>query len=103
VVNVAKAGSAVPVKFSLNGDQGLAIMAPGYPSSQVIVCDSLAPSSTLTEETVSAGGSGLSYDAALDQYTYVWKTSKSWSNTCRRLSVRLSDGSDHVANFRFAK
>ena len=32
-VNPAKAGSAVPVKFSLGGDRGLAILADGYPAS----------------------------------------------------------------------
>jgi hypothetical protein len=33
--------------------------------------------------TATAGDSGLSYDAATDQYTYVWKTDKTWSGTCR--------------------
>ena len=30
-VNSVKAGSAVPIKFSLDGDQGLGIIASGYP------------------------------------------------------------------------
>ena len=29
--NVVKAGQTIPVKFSLDGDQGLAILAAGYP------------------------------------------------------------------------
>jgi hypothetical protein len=36
------------------------------------------------------------------QYSYVWKTTKSWASTCRRLNVTLEDGTVHVANFKFA-
>jgi hypothetical protein len=98
--NTVHAGSAVPVKFSLAGDQGLNILAAGSPASQNIACDDTAPINPL-EETVTAGGSGLQYDALTDVYTYVWKTQKSWAGTCRQLVVTLSDGTDHVANFQF--
>jgi hypothetical protein len=100
VVNVAKGGQAIPVKFSLGGNQGLDIFASGYPISQQIACDSSAPLDNV-EQTVPAGSSSLSYDATTDQYTYVWKTDKAWAKTCRQLIVRLSDGSDHVAYFKF--
>ena len=33
--NALKAGSAVPVRFSLNGNKGLAIFDPGYPAVQL--------------------------------------------------------------------
>jgi hypothetical protein len=100
VFNVAKGGQAIPVKFSLGGNQGLDIFAAGYPTSQQIACDSSAPLDDV-EQTVAAGSSSLSYDATTDQYTYVWKTDKAWAKTCRQLTVRLSDGSDHVAYFKF--
>jgi hypothetical protein len=29
----------------------------------------------------------------------VWKTERSWRNTCRQLNVRLKDGVDRVAFF----
>jgi hypothetical protein len=99
-VNVVNAGRAIPVKFSLGGDQGLGIFAPGSPVSQQITCSEGAPSSEV-EETVTAGGSSLSYDAETDTYTYVWKTQKAWAGTCRKLIVRLNDGSEHVAFFNF--
>ena len=35
------------------------------------------------------------------QYVYVWKTDKAWSGTCRQLVVKLSDNTEHRANFRF--
>ncbi len=100
VLNVSTAGQAIPVKFSLSGDQGLNIFAAGYPASSQIACDANAPGDVI-EETVTAGGSSLSYDAATDRYIYVWKTQKAWKGTCRILVVRLTDGSDHFAKFRF--
>ena len=96
--NVVKAGSAVPVKFSLNGDQGLDIFAAGFPAAVLIPCTGGAPSEEVTE---SAGGSGLQYDPATDEYTYVWKTEKSWAGSCAELQVMLVDGITHTANFQF--
>ncbi len=55
------------------------------------------------EETVTAGSSSLNYDAAADQYIYVWKTDKNWAGTCRQLQVKLADGMQYVANFKFTK
>jgi len=101
IVNVAKAGSAIPVKFNLGGDMGLAIMAAGYPKSAPMACSG-APTDAV-EETVTAGGSSLSYDPTTGQYIYVWKTDKIWAGTCRQLQVKLADGTSHVANFSFTK
>src|SRR5262245_44940457 len=38
ILNGVKAGSSIPIKFSLNGDQGLNIIAEGYPTSQPVNC-----------------------------------------------------------------
>ncbi len=100
VFNVVQAGRAIPVKFSLSGYKGLAIFAVGSPSSGPVACNSSDPASDLTE-TVTAGGSSLSYDPITDRYNYVWKTDPSWAGTCRQLVVELNDGSIHRANFRF--
>jgi hypothetical protein len=102
ILNMAKAGSAVPVKFSLNGDQGLEIFAPEFPASQQIACGNGAELSGL-EPTATTGRSMLTYDAGANQYTYVWKTSKDWTGTCRQLILKLKDGTDHRAKFSFAK
>ena len=99
-VNVVNAGQAIPVKFSLSGNKGLNIFAAGYPSSSQIACDANEPGSVI-EQTVAAGTSSLTYDAAADRYTYVWKTEKAWKGTCRILDLRLVDGSHHFAKFRF--
>jgi len=100
VLNSVKAGQSVPVKFGLGGDQGLAIFAPGYPKSQMVACDSSAPVDGI-EETLTTGGSSLSYDAASGLYKYVWKTDKSWSSTCRQLVLGLVDGTSRRAGFLF--
>ena len=101
-LNIVKAGSGVPVKFSLSGDQGLNILAAGYPKSMKIDCMT-SDSQDAIEETVTAGGSSLTYDPITDQYIYVWKTEKGWAGPCRQLIVRLNDGTDHTANFKLTK
>ena len=88
------------MKFSLQGDHGLDIFDTGYPKSQRIACDTSLPMDTI-EQTVTAGASSLSYDAAKDLYVYVWKTDKAWAGTCRQLTVKLNDSTVHVANFKF--
>ncbi|HYY95996.1 MAG TPA: PxKF domain-containing protein, partial [Pyrinomonadaceae bacterium] len=99
-LNVVQSGRAIPVKFSLSGNKGLGIFAANSPQVGVIACDGSAPVADLTD-TVTAGGSSLSYDAGSDQYIYVWKTDSSWAGSCRQLVVTLNDGSVHVANFKF--
>jgi hypothetical protein len=99
-LNLASAGSSIPVKFSLGGNQGLSIFGAGYPASSPIACDDNEPSVAI-EETVSAGNSTLSYDPGTDQYSYIWKTDKAWKGTCRMLVVILTDNTEHLARFRF--
>lgn len=99
IVNVAKAGSAIPVKFSLSGNKGMAIFAAGFPASQPLACGSGTPADLQAVPMLSA--SGLSYTASNDTYTYVWKTDKVWAGTCRQLLLKLSDGTTHVAHFQF--
>lgn len=100
VTNSMKAGAAVPVKFSLGGDRGLELFAAGSPSSRPVSCDANAPTD-LVEQTVSAGGSSLAYDAATDTYTYVWKTERGWAGICRQLDLAFADGTSAQAKFSF--
>jgi hypothetical protein len=95
-LNDRTAGSAVPVKFSLGGDRGLAILADGYPVSVKVDCATGAP---LGSPEPTSSDLGLTY--ANGQYSYVWKTDRSWVGTCRDLRVLLVDGTMHTARFRF--
>ncbi len=100
VRNLAKAGSAIPVKFSLGGNRGLAILTAGSPASQRVACNTSSPIDPI-EETVSAGASSLVYVAGTDTYTYVWKTNPAWTATCRVLTLSFGDGSRQSALFQF--
>jgi hypothetical protein len=101
-LNGVNSGQAIPVKFGLGGNRGLQIFAAGYPKSQQVPCDSTAPVDGI-ESTVTAGASALQYDAGSGQYTYVWKTDKSWSGQCRQLVLRFASGSFRRAYFKFTK
>lgn len=98
-LNLVNAGKGVPVKFSLSGDKGFNIFAAGYPMSVTISCDGSGESEV--EETLNTGNSSLNYDSTSDQYIYVWKTQNSWAGTCRQLTLKLNDGTEHKANFKF--
>ena len=65
-----------------------------------IACDQNKPGDQV-EETDTAGNSVLTYDALSDHYKYVGQTNKLWKGTCWMLVVRLKDGSDNYAKFRF--
>ena len=75
-------------------------MTNEFVRSVSIACDQNEPGDQV-EETDTAGSSVLTYDALSDHYKYVWKTNNLWKGTCWMLVVRLKDGSDHYAKFRF--
>jgi 2',3'-cyclic-nucleotide 2'-phosphodiesterase (5'-nucleotidase family) len=95
--NVVKAGSTTPVKFSLAGNQGLNVLAAGSPSVQLQSCSTGSPLGSPFPAT--SAGPGLKYDGS-GQYSYSWKTSKSWSG-CASLTFTLDDGTSHSALFQF--
>jgi YVTN family beta-propeller protein len=100
-INDANAGQAIPMQFSLDGNQGLNIFNAGAPSVQQVSCSTGVPVNTATL-TDTSGASGLQYDASTGTYTYVWKTSKSWAGTCQQFNLGLNDGSTHTATFQFS-
>jgi hypothetical protein len=104
-VNRAKAGSGIPIKFSLQGNRGLAIFRTGtpYPNPRFVhhACNASEPQDPIESTTTSPAG--LTYDAAADQYTYVWKTDKAWAGRCGTFYLGLLDGSEHQAEFQFVK
>jgi hypothetical protein len=91
-----RAGDAVPVKFSLNGDRGLGVVT-GVSSSPVDCATGAA-----TGAPAAASGT-LSYAAKPDRYTFQWSTDRAWIGTCRAVSVALADGTTHRALLRFTK
>ena len=98
IVNTAKAGSAIPLKFSLSGNQGLGILAAGSPTVIRYTCAAGGPSGDLGA-LATFSNSGLQYDVTSDTYNYVWKTSSAMVG-CYQVDVKLIDGTSHVANFQ---
>jgi hypothetical protein len=104
IVNTAKAGSSIPVKFKLGGNQGLDIFRPADPKAYPnIVLTDCSQAALDPIETTTANPAGLTYDVATDTYIYVWKTEKAWAGQCGTFRLGLKDGSDHHALFKFTK
>jgi Mg-chelatase subunit ChlD len=101
-VNVAKAGSTIPLKWSLQNAAGQFISdldTVTSVSSEAIPCES-GPADQI-EETATEGLVALKYDAVANQFIYTWTTQKSWAGTCRRVFVAFSDGTERTADFKF--
>jgi len=99
VVNTVNAGRSIPVKFSLSGDLGLDVLF-GTPMTAVVACGSGGPTDEV-DSTSSAGASGLTYDPATGEYTYVWNTQKAWAGQCRTFTATFDDGAYRSADFQF--
>jgi hypothetical protein len=100
-VNKAHAGQSVPVPFSLGGNEGLGILAAGYPTVQQVNCGNGSPIGS-SAPVGTAGNSGLQYSKATGTYTFVWKTAKAFAGTCQMFTLGLNDGTFHTANFKFS-
>ena len=100
--NTVKAGSALPVKFMLSGNDGLNVIASGYPKSIAYTCGTPVASRPLDGGTATSSG-GFTFNAATGTYTYNWKTDKSWKNSCRRFVLKLTDNTFHYVDIHFVK
>ena len=98
MLHIARAGDTVLVQFKLGGYKGLDVFAVGYPLSKEIKCTEQGRSTTI-------GGNNVQFmeDSGSGHYTYEWDTSDDWSGTCRRLLLKLNDGTQYLADFRFTR
>ena len=100
VVNLARAGRAIPISFQVMGLHSRRGPLAGAPVSTEMTCPTSAPSEELDDEDGDENSrGGLHGDGS--KYTYVWKTDRSWAGSCRRLVLTLADGTTHQALFRF--
>ena len=97
-LNSVQAGATVPLKFSLDRNEGLGVLQ-GSPTSTAIACRAGASETISTDNDDDEDRSGLRSEGST--YTYFWKTDRSWSGTCRKLVLTLADGTKHEAEFRF--
>jgi hypothetical protein len=94
----ANAGSTVPMRFTLSKASGLDVLFAN-PVSAESDCATGEPIGTWTPTQATVG---LTADDP-PHYTYDWKTSKSWANTCRIFELTLDDGRYWRADFQFVK
>jgi uncharacterized protein len=96
-VTTIKAGASHPVKFSLDGDQGMAVLG-GNLLLQQHACPT---GGSIGSPIVAAQSEPFSYDLLTDSYKFVWKTQKAWAGLCGTLSVPLADGQTYTLEVRF--
>jgi hypothetical protein len=78
----------------------LDVLQNGVATSQAIACVPGAVIDPVELPAVSPGSSVFGYDPATGEYQFNWSTNRAWAGTCRRLLVRLDDGTLHTAEFR---
>jgi hypothetical protein len=102
ILNIANAGSTVPIKFALQNAAGTAytnLNAVQSLSSRQIRCpnDTTDP---VNPPDVPIGTTGI-LGVTGTTFHFNWKTTNTWRNTCRRFFLHLSDGSTPYADFQF--
>jgi hypothetical protein len=103
IVNSAKAGQTVPVKWRITNAAGAAVSDPSSfkdLTSNSTSCSSFDGDPLSAVEEYAAGNSGLQY-LGNGNWQFNWKTPKSHANSCRVMTLTLKDGSTHNADFRF--
>jgi hypothetical protein len=99
IVNVAKAGSTVPLKFQVKNAAGAYVSDLSVVVSftaGLVRCDSTdIPEDVIT----STGGTTLRYDAGANQFIQNWKT-PTIPGQCYRVAVTFVGGQQLTADFR---
>jgi hypothetical protein len=106
LVNVLKAGQAVPAKWRLTDANDVPIADPASfvnLLSYLINCTDFAGDPLDSLEEVASGASGLQYSG--DGYwQFNWKTPKTYADSCRAMYVEFKGGAlSPVVKFQFKK
>ena len=103
IVNNAKAGSAIPVKWritELDGTPVSDLMSFKSLISYSVSCGSFSGDPVDELDEYSAGNSGLRY-LGDGFWQFNWKTAKGYAGQCRIMVLKLADESEHTALFSF--
>jgi uncharacterized protein DUF4082 len=102
ILNVAKAGSTIPLKFRVVDANGAPItdLAGATVNATSLACD-LGTTTDQIEE-YATGGSGLQ-NLGDGYYQFNWKTPKAYARSCKTVTIMLGDGGSHSAEFSFTK
>ncbi|MCB1036283.1 MAG: M36 family metallopeptidase, partial [Acidobacteria bacterium] len=91
-VNRARAGSTIPLKFTLSG-AGTSLLV----DSQPVDCTTLIP----TGEAPEPLDTSRLQVRSRDRFHLNWRTDHRWEDTCRRVTIRIPAASDATAYFSF--
>lgn len=104
VLNIAKAGQTIPLKFRITDANGCPIT--NLTSVTVTAVSLSCPSGVTTDllEEYSAGSSGLQ-NLGDGYYQWNWKTPTTYVNSCKTLKLNVGEGAgfEHIALFQFRK
>jgi hypothetical protein len=102
VLNAAKAGKGVPIKWRLTDSAGLPVT--NLTSAHLSVVSLSCPQGVTADqvEEYTAGASGLINDGN-GNYHMNWATPSSYANSCKTLRLDVGDGVYHTALFKFTK
>lgn len=102
LINVAKAGQAIPLKWRLldaNGNPILNLTSVTVTATS-LACD-LGASADMLEE-YSSGASGLQ-NLGGGYYQFNWKTPSNYAKSCKTLKLDLGEALPHTALFQFTR
>jgi len=101
-VNVANAGRAIPLVFSVTDALGNGVTnLPQFAIYQVqYQCGNTDNFLTQPIEAYATGASGLQ-NLGGGNYQFNWNTAKNFAGSCRQIQVNAGDGVIHVADFKF--
>jgi hypothetical protein len=102
-VNTWIAGVPVPIRFELGGNQGLDVIADGWPQVAVVGCGFAEDPEGGEPARHPRWFRELVYRRRKQRYVFLWKTDRRWAGSCRQFMLKLDDGTVHRANFKFAR
>jgi hypothetical protein len=100
VLNAAKAGQAIPLKWRLVDANGAPVTTLAVASLTVTGLACSAGSTPDQLEEYAAGSSGLQ-NLGDGYYQFNWKTAKSYAPSCKTVHLDLGEGHTHQALFQF--
>jgi hypothetical protein len=102
VLNSAKAGKAVPIKWHLASANGAPItnLTTATLTVSSLACPTGASADQVEEYTI--GSSGL-INQGSGNYQLNWQTPTSYANSCKTLRLDIGDGVYHTALFKFTR
>jgi hypothetical protein len=103
VLNTAKAGQVIPLRWRLTDADGLPVTTLTVATITVKDLSCALGSTTDQVEEYAAGGSGLQ-NLGDGNYQLNWRSPTSYARSCKTLTLALGDGSvTYTARFQFTK